>query len=134
VCKTNADAMLVDVVERYAIGTQWDTIQDRDANVFTGEETVSMNFWWFHPAYFEQSEAILEQFKDLHTHSSTAEMVIPDAVDACIQSKAITCQVLNSPDPRQWVTNAEDKSRVSAAFDKMHSEWVYPNDLWNSAQ
>jgi hypothetical protein len=57
-------------------------------------------------------------------------MVIPDAVDQLIQTNTLTCTVIDSSDPWQWVTNSEDRPRVSKAFDTMHEKWIYPKDLW----
>jgi dTDP-glucose pyrophosphorylase len=130
VCHTT-DWILIDVTERYALGKHDWAIVDRDGNEFTWEEIVSMNFWWFHQDFFKQSLPLLERFMKLNSESKKAEMVIPDAVDVLIHSHQITCKVLNSLDPWQWVTNAEDKARVASAFDTMHEEWVYPETLWS---
>lgn len=129
VCTTD-DGVLVDVVERYAISKNDTVIKDRDWNIFKWDETVSMNFWGFHQDFFKQSKALLEEFKYANTQAPRAEMVIPDAVDICIHKGELTCGVLNSPDPWQWVTNSEDKPRVAKAFEGMHTQWIYPENLW----
>lgn len=122
--------ILIDVTERYAIREKFWNIVDRDGNRFTWEESVSMNFWWFHQDFFMQSKSLLEKFMDEHHESKKAEMVIPDAVDLLIHNNQVICRIIDSLDPWQWVTNAEDKHRVSLAFDVMHDEWIYPTDLW----
>lgn len=129
VCSMDSINGLKDVTERYAIAKRWDCIIDRDWNEFSGTETVSMNFWGFHQDFFEQSSALLQQFKHRYKGTLNAEMVIPDAVDSCVRSGILDCRVLDSQDPRQGVTNAEDKWRVAKAFDQMHNDWVYPKDL-----
>lgn len=129
VCNSN-EWVLVNVTERYAISMLDDGIGDRDGNEFTWEESVSMNFWGFHPDFFNHSHLLLEQFMIDNRESNTAEMVIPDAVDQLIQNSTLTCKIIDSQDPWQWVTNAEDKARVARAFDTMHEKWLYPRDLW----
>jgi hypothetical protein len=121
---------LTDVTERYAIGYQWDQIIDRNGNVFDGNETVSMNFWWFHQQFFDDAQGLLEQFKRDYQWDPKAEMVIPDAVDHLVTWWKLVCDVLDSHDPWQGVTNPEDKEKVAKAFDLMHSEWLYPQYLW----
>lgn len=129
VCTTHV-WLLSDVTERYAIGYDAEKIVDREGNVFTWDETVSMNFWWFHQDFFAQAMPLFQDFQHNHPADPKAEMVIPDAVDQLIHDGVLECEVVQSQDPWQWVTNPEDKPRVSDAFDQMHDEWVYPWNLW----
>ena len=131
VCHVDSTWCLTDVTERYALWYVWDIIQDREWNIFEWDETVSMNFWWFHNSFFDQANTLLETFKATYSDQPKAEMVIPDAVDTLIDASSITCCVVSSNDPWQGVTNPEDKQRVAQAFETMHFENSYPEDLWS---
>lgn len=128
VCKVN-DWHLVDVVEHYSIWYEWEKIVDKTWTELVWDETVSMNFRWFHHKFFAQATPHLEQFMSEHAQDPKAEMVIPDVVDILIHDGTLACEVIASPDPRQWVTNPEDKPRVQEAFTKMREEGMYPEKL-----
>ena len=131
VCHVDSDDMLIDVVEHYKIYKNDEGIYDDAWYRFLWSESVSMNFWWFHPSFIPRAQVLLDQFKSDHIWHETAEMVIPTAVDSLIHSWDIACEVISSPDERQWVTNPEDKPRVQEAFDEMMKNGVYPQDgLW----
>ena len=129
ICKV-LDHKLQEVTEHYKIGKTEDEILDKEGQVLTGDEIVSMNFRWFHADFFKQAHPLFVQFVLEHTQEAVAEMVIPDAVDQLIQDGTMTCTVLDSPDSRHWVTNPDDKPRVQAAFDQMIQDGVYPRRLW----
>lgn len=131
VCKV-ADNKLVDVVETYAIWYVDEKIVDKKWDELVWDEIVSMNFRWFHQDYFEQATPLLQKFMNDHAQEPKAEMTIPDVVDVLIHIWVLSCEVITSPDPRQWVTNAEDKPRVQEAFTKMREEWLYPEKLWRT--
>ena len=133
VCEINKEKMtLHDVDERYAIWYAADgSITDRDGNIFSWVEIVSMNFRWFHPDFFKQAQPLFELFVRAHKDDGKKEMVIPDGVDVLVKQWNLTCKILQSRDGRYGVTNPEDKEKVQQAFDTMIKEWVYPKTLWN---
>ncbi len=58
-------------------------------------------------------------------------MVIPSGVDVLVKQGNLTCHVVQSTDPRQGVTNPDDKPKVQDAFDCMLQEGLYPEHLWS---
>lgn len=129
ICKVENN-QLEEVVEHYKISKNNENIVDRDWHVLTWKEIVSMNFRGFHADFFKQAHPLFVQFVLDNNQTAIAEMVIPDAVDSLIHDDTLICEVIASPDSRQWVTNAEDKPRVQEAFNAMIQQWVYPENLW----
>ena len=128
VCHVDQDDILNNVVEHYKIYKGEDGIYDDSGYKFVWDEMVSMNFWWFHESFLDHAKPLLDQFKKDHSNDARAEMVIPTAVDSLLHSGELTCEVIASPDARQWVTNPDDKPKVKEAFDEMDS---YPESgLW----
>jgi len=128
VCRVWSEGELIDVVEHYKIYTTDEAVYDDSGYKFVWDEMVSMNFWWFHQSFLAQAKPLLDQFKKDHIWDARAEMVIPTAVDSLLHAGELTCEVIASPDARQWVTNPEDKPKVQKGFDEMDS---YPEcGLW----
>lgn len=123
------DGKLMDVVETYKIAKVDEKIADQDWQELTGDEIVSMNFRGFHQNFLDQATELFHWFVTTHADQSKAEMPIPPAVDQLIHDWVLSCEVIQSPDSRQWVTNAEDKPRVQEAFDQMMQDGVYPEKL-----
>ncbi len=129
VCEVQ-DGYLIDVKETYKISKNDWNITDENWKEFLWSEIVSMNFRGFHNKFLEQANGILQDFIEENHWHPTVELPIPPAVDMLIHDNKLTCEVIKSPDSRQWVTNPEDKPRVQKAFDKMIKEGVYPEGLW----
>lgn len=91
---------------------------------------VSMNMWGFTPDYFDYAEREFSKFlaKDLTTPK--AEQVIPDVVDALIQSDEATIKVLDTDSHWFGVTYPEDRPGVVAKFAELHQNGEYPDSLF----
>lgn len=131
VCKVDAQNHLVALQERYKISLHDNVVSDKDGYVLSLDDIVAMNFMWFHHAFLEQVEPLLHHFVANNIHDPRCEMPITDGMDILIRSWSITCEVIQSPDSWQGVTNPEDKPKVQKAFDTMIREGVYPPYLWN---
>ncbi len=134
VAVANDEGALVSVVERLKIGYRNDGVSYLDDNEqpveLSTESIVSMNFWGFHPAIFKQTEAMFHTFIKDTEGQPRAEFLIPEVVDALIQSGEAKVSVLTSHDKWHGVTYQEDKPKVIEAFKGLLSKEVYPNDLW----
>jgi len=75
------------------------------------EATVSMNFWGFTPALFQDLEAGFIRFLEARGGEAKSEYYIPAVVDDLI-SKGRECRVLPTESPWFGVTYPEDKPRV----------------------
>lgn len=127
------DGYLSSVTERLKIGYYDGELAYLDGEAphsLPIESVVSMNFWGFHPAIFKQTEAMFHQFVQDTAGQPKAEFLIPEVVDALIQSGEARFQVLTSPDRWYGVTYQEDKPMVVEAFKKLLAAGIYPNPLW----
>ncbi len=134
ICQTDESHFLTSVVERTGIqrknghiGFEDDqgTWHELDENV-----PVSMNYWGFHPSFFEAAEEQFVQFVKDNKDKPRAEFYIPTVVNQLLEEDAIKLTVLRSDDQWYGVTYQEDKSMVQEAFQKLTKEGVYPSPLW----
>ncbi|HXH17490.1 MAG TPA: hypothetical protein VNJ07_00280, partial [Chitinophagales bacterium] len=86
---------------------------------------VSMNFWGFHPYFFELAEKEFRKFVVRHTTNPKAEMVIADAVNPLMETDGIRVSVLNTAGPWFGVTYQGDKENVINNLKKLASDGNY---------
>lgn len=130
---TTDGGYLSSVTERLKIGHydgELAYIDNDTPHALSIDSVVSMNFWGFHPAIFQQAEAMFHQFVHDTAGQPKAEFLIPEVVDTLIQSGAARVQVLTSNDRWYGVTYQEDKPMVVDAFKVLLGNGVYPNQLW----
>lgn len=131
-----ADGWLTDVVEHTKIGRTAggisNTFDDGSTKNLPDETVVSMNFWGFHPAIFEEIEKMWRPFVVENFENPKAEFFIPLVVNRLITSGEGRCAVL--PCEAKWfgVTYTDDKPVVQAALAEFAEKRVYPNPLWGS--
>ncbi len=91
---------------------------------------VSMNFWGFHPGFFEFALKQFQEFVDRNAANPKAEFFIPLAVDDFIGSGK--GRVLVIPTRARWfgVTYKEDAPVVEDSFQKLVQQGIYPSRLW----
>lgn len=137
VCGVDAENHLTKVdertdIERIANGTIiW---RDADGKEYPLEEDVpvSMNFWGFHPAYFERSEAIFSEFLKERGMELKSEFYIPFVVDELRKSKEMTTLVI--PTDSEWfgVTYIEDREPTVKKIEQLVKDGIYPKNLWGN--
>ncbi|MEL6655456.1 MAG: sugar phosphate nucleotidyltransferase [Bacteroidota bacterium] len=130
---TADDGYLTTVVERLKIGHRNDSVSyliDEEPHELDIDSVVSMNFWGFHPAIFEQTERMFHEFVAETAGQPRAEFLIPEVVDELINTGQAKVRVLTSEDRWYGVTYQEDKPMVVAAFQKLLANSVYPDKLW----
>ena len=132
-CITDKDNNLNDIDELTKISIEKSGIvyeKDGDKKELTGDETVSMNFWGFHPSLFQHLEKGFVDFLEKEGKEMKSEFFIPMHVDDLIKDEKAKVKVLKSN--AQWfgVTYKEDKPDVIQNITKLISEGKYPEKLW----
>ena len=85
----------------------------------SAEAVVSMNFWGFTPAIFEQLEAHFEAFLQANAQEPKSEYYLPSLIDSLIKTGEVECSVLQTKSPWFGVTYPEDKARVIECIQKL---------------
>jgi dTDP-glucose pyrophosphorylase len=133
ICEVDEDGFLSDVVERHQIQrTDQGVFYQEDGQSFplANDALVSMNFWGFHPDFFETIRTSFVQFVAQTQGQPRAEFYIPTVVNQEIKAGRLRLHVL--PDAEQWygVTYQEDKPKVQEAFRALTEAGKYPSPLW----
>lgn len=134
VCQVSPDGYLQRVEEMTAIARDGAgavcPMPDGSERRFTGDETVSMNFWGFLPNVFGPFATHFEGFLREHIQSEKAELYIPSAIDLMIRVGTCRLKVLTSNDPWLGVTYREDLPTVKEGIERLVAAGQYPERLW----
>ena len=134
VCKV-VDGRMVDVdevakIRLYEDGRIADTSAGEPGRDLDPNALVSMNFWGFQPAIFDQMQAYFEGFlKAADPADIKAECLLPVMVDALLKSGRITVDMLQTDSVWFGVTYQEDRPLVQQALLELHAKGVYPEKL-----
>lgn len=134
-CQTE-DGMLRSIIERtYVVKTP-----DGPAYSLDGGETlthvpadspVSMNFWGFTPALFDELARRFPLFLNNALKANpNDEIYIPNIVGEMLREDLCSVKVLQSHDKWYGVTYKEDKPGVMDAITGLINAGVYPENLW----
>ncbi len=96
----------------------------------TGKETVSMNFWGFHPSIFTNIESQFVDFLKQSINQPKSEFYIPFVVFEMITRGQIEVEVLKADSPWFGVTYKDDKPFVIDQLRELTNRGVYPEKLW----
>lgn len=132
VCHT-ADGCLTDIretmkIQQFPDGSIAD-MADGTRRELDGDSVVSMNFWGFSPAIYEDMERYFHDFLRRVGNDVKAECLLPAMVGDLMDKGKLTVSVLHSADQWFGMTYHEDRPRVAAALQKLHDEGVYPDKL-----
>ena len=134
ICTVNDKQLLTKVEEVVNISRkEGDAISGLDLDSKEREvgeqDIVSMNFWCFSPAYFQQTETHFNEFLTEHINTPKSECYIPTVVDDFVAKGQATCKVL--PTTSSWfgVTYPDDKPMVVAAVADLIKDGEYPSPL-----
>jgi hypothetical protein len=88
-----------------------------------------MNFWCFHPSFFEYTQDLFAAFLKDHGKELKSEFFIPIVADQFIKEGG-TIQVI--PTSSLWfgVTYKEDAPFVKQSLDRLIADGEYPTSLW----
>ncbi|MEI6435038.1 MAG: sugar phosphate nucleotidyltransferase [Bacteroidota bacterium] len=134
VCETNADAFLVDVVERTHIERSSAGIvykNDQGKFVVIEDNTiVSMNFWGFTPSFFGYLKSGFEEFILKNGGDLKSEFYIPSMVNSLIKSQQASVKILNCDEQWFGMTYKEDRLHVIKSIRALIQKGIYPENLW----
>lgn len=134
ICVTDNFNHLDQITETHKIRQEADTILCESGNneniELTGKETVSMNFWGFHPSIFKNIEAQFIEFLINNIQIPKSEFYIPFVVFEMIKKKQISVEVLTANSPWFGVTYKEDKPYVMGQIQSLTNQGIYPENLW----
>ncbi len=134
ICKTDANELLVEVVEHTKIHPDGagDAISTNTAGIgdkLSGSSIASMNMWGFAPAIFEELEKQFVEFLDAHGKAEKSEFFIPSAVDTLIKTGKAKCDVLRTPEQWFGVTYQEDRDAAVSNIRALIENQTYPYSL-----
>lgn len=134
ICETNKNNLLTKITETHKIRQEGNTIlcesESKETVEMTGKETVSMNFWGFHPSVFKNIENQFIDFLKTSIEIPKSEFYIPFVVFEMIRSGQTKVEVLKADSPWFGVTYQEDKPFVIEQIQKLTDLGVYPGKLW----
>jgi len=134
VCDVDDRGRLKAIVERTNIEKTDEGISVKDAGgraiLFSEDETVSMNFWGFTPAFFPFARREFELFLGENIRNPKSELYIPSVINVLVRSGEAEVRVLEGGEKWFGVTYLEDKPRVVAEIDKLVGAGLYPRKLW----
>ncbi len=138
-CAVDEDGFLTDIVERKKLriaegGEHAEyTLDDGETFIPVPAGTcVSMNFFGFKPALFEEIRGHFPKFleENIPLDPMKCEDLLPDAVRRAISTGKYSVKVMATPDKWYGVTNREDKPVVVEALRRFIEEGLYPEGLW----
>jgi hypothetical protein len=98
---------------------------------FSGEETISTNFWVFTPDVFLLLEEGLQRFfRDLPRAGPGAEILIPEEVGRMLGEGRVRVWVLKAGDPFFGITHPPDLDWASEMAGDLAARGVYPSPIW----
>ena len=98
----------------------------------TTDTLVSMNMIGFTPKIFNYLEKELTNFlKNPNTNLEKDEFLIPDVLQTSISEDNKKVKVLDTTAVWYGVTHKEDKDFVVNSINKLVTDGIYPNNLWN---
>ncbi len=133
VCQVNEAGYLETVVERTQILREEDHIvyyENGERFNLSEDTVVSMNYWGFHPAIFEEARLGFLKFLQQQKDNPKAEYYIPLIVNNMINSGKINLKVMTTNDKWYGVTYQEDKPIVEKAFQDLYDNGFYPSKLF----
>jgi len=133
VCEVDATGNLLAIQERTKIFRENGQIvfeDEKGIHPLRASTPVSMNFWGFHPSFFDFSLHQFHDFVDRNAGNPKAEFFIPLAIDAFIVSGRGRVRVI--PTSAKWfgVTYKEDAPVVERSFRQLVQDGAYPDRLW----
>lgn len=134
ICQTDTSNFLTKITETHKIRHEGTTIicesENKEIVQISGEGTVSMNFWGFHPSVFKNIENQFIEFLKTNIQTPKSEFYIPQVVFEMIKTGKAKVEVLKADSPWFGITYQEDKPFVIDQIQKLTDQGVYPKKLW----
>jgi hypothetical protein len=134
ICQLDEAGFLTNVeeyleIEREADGHVRGNALDGKRHIVPPGTLVSMNFWAFGPAFFQQLEEGFTRFLHESGDQLKSECYIPTVVDHLIHGGHSQCLVLRTTSSWFGVTYPDDKPSVVASIRRLIAEGEYPEKL-----
>lgn len=92
---------------------------------------VSMNMWGLTPQFMDVlEEGFVKFLSEIKPGDIKKEYLLPEMIDRLIKTGKAKVDVLDTKDTWFGVTYQEDKASVTAAFEKLVKDGVYPENLY----
>lgn len=134
ICVTDNTNQLTEITETHKIRREGNITlcesENKETIELKGNETVSMNFWGFHPSIFKNIETQFIDFLTHHIDEPKSEFYIPFVVFEMIKTGLINVEVLHADSPWFGVTYQEDKPYVIDQIRNLTDQGIYPEKLW----
>lgn len=134
ICQTDEHNFLTRINETHKIRLEDDVIVcepgEKGTSSLQKDDTVSMNFWGFHPSVFTNIENQFIDFLKDNIELPKSEFYIPAVVFEMIKSGQAKVEVLKADSPWFGVTYQEDKPFVVKRIRKLTDQGIYPEKLW----
>ena len=92
---------------------------------------VSMNMWGLTPQFMDVlEEGCVKFLSEIKPGDIKKEYLLPEMIDMLIKAGKAKVDVLDTKDTWFGVTYQEDKASVTAAFEKLVKDGVYPENLY----
>jgi hypothetical protein len=132
VCTLDAKGDLSSITERINIAKKGNEIHCEDGlapATLSVDTKVSMNFWCFHPSFFNYTAQQFTDFLEQHGQELKSEFFIPLVADSFIKAGGMVKIV---PTTAHWfgVTYKEDAPFVEKSLQELIAKGEYPYALW----
>lgn len=132
VCTLDENGNLASIAERINIAEKEGKIicDDKlEPHELPRNTSVSMNFWCFHPSFFDYTQKVFREFLQKNIDDPKAEFFIPIVADRFIKEGG-TIEVI--PTASEWfgVTYKEDAPEVEKNLRELVNKGEYPERLW----
>lgn len=134
VCEENAEGNLVSIIERTKIVRKEEGIffeENDELKPISGEKTVSMNFWCFHPSIFDLARKFFKQFLITEAENSKSEFFIPIIAEAFIAQENHSIKLIQTNGQWFGVTYKDDASDVKDKLTQLIDKKEYPAYLYD---
>jgi len=133
-CNVDNNNKLKTVIELKKIKKENEKIEYEDSAdlkiKLIGNEPVSMNFWGFHPSFFDHSNNKFNDFLKANINDFKSEYLLPEVVNELILEGKASVKVLISNSEWFGVTYKEDKPKVIEKIKALVDNDIYPKKLW----
>jgi len=132
VCTLDERGNLASITERINISQKEGKIicdDNLEPHELPRNTSVSMNFWGFHPSFFDYTQKVFREFLQKNINDPKAEFFIPIVADRFIKEGG-TIEVI--PTSSEWfgVTYKEDAPQVEKSLNALVANKEYPERLW----
>ena len=134
VCRCDSEGYLQEITEMTNVREQGGIITGSypsgATRTFTGNEIFSANMWAFTPAVFPLLRSSLIDFLNDNTASTSAEFLLPEAVNQIIAKGQARFKLLPAREPCFGVTYSKDKAVVQRRIRALVDNGEYPANLF----